>query len=165
MRQILLKTSMLILLLCLTQFAEAQNYKTGVGLRAGWSNGLTVKHFMKQGVAIEGILTTRWRGFLVTGLFEKHGRLKVNELQWFVGLGGHIGFWNEGWRKGSKNHPWFDNDKDTYTAIGLDAIIGLEYAFKEIPFSLSLDWKPVINLSGGNGFWGDEAAISIRYTF
>jgi hypothetical protein len=41
----------------------------------------------------------------------------------------------------------------------------LEYNFKEIPFNLSLDWKPALNLVGSSGFWGDGGAISIRYIF
>jgi len=41
----------------------------------------------------------------------------------------------------------------------------LEYNFKEIPFNLGIDWKPVFNLTGASGFYGDGGAISIRYIF
>jgi hypothetical protein len=48
--------------------------------------------------------------------------------------------------------------------IGADAIIGLEYFFEEIPFQISLDYKPMINLTGGGWLYND-AALALRYKF
>jgi len=31
--------------------------------------------------------------------------------------------------------------------------------------NIGLDWKPMLNLIGHTGFWGDGAAISVRYVF
>ncbi|PRY86344.1 hypothetical protein [Mongoliibacter ruber] len=135
-------------------------YTTGVGLRAGVSNGLTVKHFISQDAALEGILHTRWGGFVITGLYEVHKDISdVKGLMWFFGGGAHVGTWNA--RR--SNRPWGDNRVAT-TVVGLDGIIGLDYVFDNAPINLSLDWKPVINF-GGSGFWGDEVALSIRYAF
>ena len=53
----------------------------------------------------------------------------------------------------------------TYTVIGIDGIIGLEYSFTEIPINVSIDWKPVLNIIGYSGFWGDGGALSVRYMF
>ncbi|HBZ20540.1 MAG TPA: hypothetical protein DEO60_05385, partial [Bacteroidales bacterium] len=58
----------LTLVIFIYAFASAQDYKTGVGLRLGFSNGLTIKHFVSQRSALEGLLSTRWRGFELTGL-------------------------------------------------------------------------------------------------
>jgi hypothetical protein len=139
-------------------YGTAQGYKTGVGIRGGLSNGLTVKHFINENTALEGILTTRWRGFNVTGLYEIHNKTKVNRLNWYYGAGAHIGFWN------GDNVKWA-NDNNDYTVIGIDGILGIEYNFEALPFNLSLDWKPAINLIGHNGFWGDGGAFSLRYIF
>ncbi|NLB27203.1 MAG: hypothetical protein GX820_10985, partial [Bacteroidales bacterium] len=49
--------------------AGAQDYNTGIGFRGGLSNGLTIKHFISYNSAIEGLLSTRWRGFHITGLY------------------------------------------------------------------------------------------------
>jgi len=49
--------------------------------------------------------------------------------------------------------------------VGIDFILGLENNFKEIPFNISIDWKPAYNLTGYSGFWADGGAISIRYIF
>jgi hypothetical protein len=148
----------LILLLAVTT-GIAQDYNTGIGFRGGSSNGLTVKHFITSDAAIEGLLSTRWRGLNITGLYEIHAQaFDVPRLNWYYGGGGHIGFWD-----GGPNHPWFNTG--TYTIIGLDGIIGIEYNIEPIPFNISLDWKPAFNIIGYTGFWGDEVALSIRYIF
>jgi hypothetical protein len=139
--------------------ANAQDYNTGIGFRGGLSNGLTVKHFISSNTALEGILSTRWQGFNITGLYEIHAQaFNTPRLNWYYGFGGHIGFWD-----GYKDHPWFNDG--TYTIIGIDGIIGIEYNIEPIPFNISLDWKPGFNIIGYTGFWGDELALSIRYIF
>lgn len=141
--------------------AMAQDYQTGVGLRAGVSNGLTIKHFISDRAALEGLLHTRWRGLVITGLYEIHQDIdELPGLKWFYGGGAHIGTWN-----GNRgNRPWGD-DRDGYTVFGLDGIIGLDYKFNAAPVNLSLDYKPAFNITQDAGFWGDEVALSIRFTF
>ncbi len=138
---------------------SAQTYTTGIGLRGGLSQGITVKHFINGNTAIEGILSTRWRGFNVTGLYEISNPLPTSGLHWYYGAGGHLGFWN-----GYNAHPWFQDD-GSHTVIGIDGILGIEYNFMEIPLNLSLDWKPAYNLVGYRGLWMDNFAFSIRYIF
>ena len=138
--------------------ANAQDYKTGIGIRAGFSSGLTIKHFTSQSIALEGLLTTRWQGFDITGLYEVHNQaFDVKRLKWYYGGGAHLGFYN-----GSYAY-WGDNGR-AYTVIGIDGIIGLEYNFDEVPVNIGIDWKPALNLIGYTGFWS-EGAISIRYIF
>ena len=149
-----------ILLVGMIASVFAMGYGTGIGLRGGLSNGLTVKHFMGEKTAIEGILSSRWGGFNITGLYEIHNAsaFGVENLNWYYGLGAHIGFWS------GKDVGWAKDDDD-YTVIGVDGIIGIEYNFKEFPFNIGLDWKPAFNLSGNTEFWGDGGALSIRYVF
>jgi len=72
-------------------------YNTGIGLRGGgYSSGLTIKHFLsgKNGVAIEGLLTTEYkaRGARLTVLGEKHiGIPDAKGLQFYYGAGFHAG--------------------------------------------------------------------------
>jgi hypothetical protein len=155
-----MKKAMFILLIAFFFVFEskAQDYSTGIGLRSGWGNGLTVKHFLHENAALEGLLDWRWHGFAITGLYEIHHQaFDVNRLNWYYGVGGHIGFWD----------GKYDNrfDSGTNTVIGIDGILGLEYNFEEIPINLSVDWKPAFNLFGNSEFWGDGGALSIRYIF
>ena len=138
---------------------KAQDYQTGIGLRGGLGAGLTIKHFVNSKAAVEGILDSRWHGLSVTGLYEIHNEaFNTDRLKWYYGFGGHFGFWD-----GQYYRDY--HTSSNYAILGLDGILGLEYSFKEIPINLSLDWKPVFDLTGSSHFWGDGGAISIRYIF
>lgn len=136
---------------------EAQNYKTGIGGRIGFFNGFTIKHFIQNDKALEGLLSFRWNGFVITGLYEYQKPLKgVKNLDWFVGIGGHAGFWDAGY------YYWRDR-RDSYSVIGMDLIGGLEYTFDEVPINIGLDWKPAFNFIGDDHVWIDGLALSIRF--
>ncbi|MGQ9620083.1 MAG: hypothetical protein ACUVTX_03760 [Bacteroidales bacterium] len=144
---------------CFSILLYGQDYNTGIGLRLGYFNGITVKHFIHGTSAIEGLLYIRWKGFEVTGLYEVHTpAFQTAGLNWFFGGGAHIGFYN------GDNTPWGDVGA-TYTNIGIDGIVGLEYNFSKIPLNLSLDWKPELNIIGYREFWYDNVALSVRFVF
>jgi hypothetical protein len=152
------KLALLILLMGFSLHTDAQEYTNGIGFRGGLFNGITFKHFTNDNMALEGILSSRWRGFQITGLVEYHNDITdVNNLKWFYGYGGHIGFYD------GEYYPY--GEEATYTNIGVDGIIGLEYVIPNAPISLGLDWKPYFNFVGYTGFIGDAGAISIRFLF
>ena len=138
---------------------NAQNYQTAIGIRLGVMAGITAKHFIDSKAALEGMLTTRWGGFSICGLYELHQPLSPSNLDWYYGAGAHFGAFN-----GSEDIPWAENGK-SYAIFGVDGIIGIEYTFDNAPINLSLDWKPSINLTGYSGFWGAEFGLSCRYAF
>ena len=52
--------------------------------------------------------------------------------------------------------------------LGIGAQIGIEYIFDEIPFQISLDWRPMFNIlhAPGAGAFGYEGiALGLRYAF
>ncbi|MFA9390653.1 MAG: hypothetical protein ACERKD_12645 [Prolixibacteraceae bacterium] len=154
-----MKRVLAIAFVLITSVGFAQNYSTSAGLRGGLSNGLTIKHFIGDNTAVEGLLSSRWKGFDLTGLYEIHNEaFDVEGLQWYYGGGAHIGFWN------GKNVGWA-NDTENYSVIGIDGILGLEYTFSEFPLNVSVDWKPAFNIIGQTGLWGDGGALSLRYIF
>jgi hypothetical protein len=154
-----------LLALFLFSFGQAQDYNTGIGLRGGLANGLTIKHFISSNVALEGIISSRWRGLELTGLYEIHNRaFQVDRLNWYYGLGAHVGFWDGDYTYKYGPRTWGEPGR-SYTVVGIDFILGLEYNFSEIPFNISIDWKPAYNFVGYSGFWADGGAISIRYIF
>ena len=156
MRKIILT---IVLTLCFVTLLSAQEYKTGIGFRGGFSQGLTLKHFVSNRTAFEGLLLTRWSGFGLIGLYEIHNQaFDVDHLNWYYGFGAHLGFWNG-------DYTYWGNPGTSYTVFGLDGIIGIEYSFAEAPINIGLDWKPAVNLVGYPGFWADGGAISIRFIF
>ena len=87
----------LTIIISAATFSFAQDYTTGIGLRGGFSQGITVKHFISDVSAFEGLLSTKYRGFDVTALYELH-RYDVfgkDRLNWYYGAGAHLGLWNE----------------------------------------------------------------------
>lgn len=146
---------------CLFSFTFAQDYNTGIGFRGGFANGITIKHFVSNKAAFEGIISSRWRGLELTGLYEIHNRaFNTDRLNWYFGFGGHVGFWN-----GDYTNKYWGDSGHQYTVVGVDGILGLEYNFVEVPINLSIDWKPAYNFYGYSGFWADGGAFSIRYIF
>jgi hypothetical protein len=138
-----------------------KDYNTALGVRMGLTAGLTVKQFVSQRSAFEGIISSRWHGFLITGLYEIHQNVfNNNRFNFYYGFGGHVGYWNVG----RYDHPWYKNSGQ-YTAFGVDGILGLEYSFPGVPINLSLDWKPMLNLVNYTGFWGDDVGLSVRIYF
>lgn len=150
------------LFISMAAIGQAQNYSTGAGLRLGAFTGITVKHFVSGTNALEGIASFRWGGFSLTGLYEWQKPINgARNFDYFLGLGGHIGVWN------NNHYYWHDVDRrnGSFAIIGIDFIAGLEYTFTEVPFNVGIDWKPAFNLIGDSHWWGDGAAISLRYTF
>jgi hypothetical protein len=148
----------LVLVLSIATFVKGQDYDTGIGLRAGFSQGLTLKHFISRSNAVEGLLVTRWQGFDITGLYEIHNNaFDVDRLNWYYGFGGHLGSYN------GDNVTWGEPGSQ-YLVIGVDGVLGLEYSFTEAPISIGIDLKPTLNLIGYVGFWAD-GGLSIRYIF
>ncbi len=107
---------------------KAQDYHTGLGLRAGVSPGISVKHFFSTNMAGEGILPVRWGGFNITGLAEWHLQVFDTEgFYFFYGGGAHLGAWDSG-------RDYYGTTEDgTKVFLGIDGIIGLEYAFRRHP--------------------------------
>lgn len=152
------KTIVILAFLATSIFVQAQEYTTGIGIRGGFSNGLTVKHFISDDRAVEGILATRWNGFYITGLYEIHkNAFNTAGLYWYYGIGGHLGAING-------NNSRFDDGKN-HTLIGIDGVLGIEYSFDELPISLGVDWKPMFDLIGDSDIVFDNGAFSIRFIF
>jgi len=148
-----------VLMLAFAIASNAQDYKTSLGIRAGLPIGITAKHFLSDNYAVEGILGSRWGGFVVTGLYEvEHWTGQYPALNWYWGGGAHLGTWAQGYNP---------RVAAAYTGavIGIDGVVGLEYTFDELPLNLSLDLMPSINLIGFTGWGGINGAISIRYVF
>lgn len=142
-----------LLFMALAATSQGQSYQTAIGGRFGYFNGVTVKHFISGSNALEGIVSTRWKGFIITGLYEFQKSIPgASGLDWEIGGGAHIGLFNA------------DTDEYQESVFGLDFIVGLEYTFQQVPINLALDWKPAFNLSG-HGWWGDGFALSARFHF
>lgn len=93
-------------------------------------------------------------------------------LNWYIGPGGQIGFYNHRHNYNHGNGHWHDHDdadfRENGALLNVGGQIGIEYDFNEhgVPLQLSLDGRPMWGLFstyyGGFGYGG---ALGIRYTF
>ena len=131
---------------------SAQNYTTAGGIRLGPNTaavtaGFTVKHFLNERTALEGILGIN-DGLGICGMYELHFPIEsVNNLQWFAGPGAYIAF------------------RNSSTFVGAAGIVGLDYKFDEVPINVSIDWKPELNIISKIAFESSGIGLSVRYTF
>lgn len=137
---------------------KSSEYTTAIGVKI-YPAAFTIKHFVKENRAVEGLAYFWNYGSRITGLYEFHGDIPgVDGLKWYAGPGVHIGFWSNRWKK---DFP----DRDGGIAIGIDGIGGLDYKFKGVPIDIFLDWQPSFNFVGYNYFEGGWGGTGIRYTF
>ena len=145
------KMTAMLLLMAAGFMAKAQDYKTGVGIRfssndAAINNSITVKHFLSNKTAIEGLISFG-DPFAIGALVELHNGIEsVSGLQWFYGGGAYVGF------GGRRN-------------VGAQGVLGLDYKFNNLPINLSIDWKPELNLLRQVSFEPAAVGLSARFTF
>lgn len=160
----LIFTFALLLACCLA--AQAQDYKTALGLRFGYPTSISFKHFISEPGAIEVFAGTarrssfyRWTNLGL--MYQHHSEISSAEgLRWYAGGGAAIYFWS------------YDNGlarRDDYgsTSLGVIGVLGLDYKFADIPLNLSVDWIPTLFLGDGylDNFRPGYGALSARYTF
>ena len=148
------------------QQASPPSSSTGVGFRFGFQSGITLKHFISEKRAWEGIATFNDHGFAAIALYEIHQPIQdIANLDWFYGIGAHAGIYNHYYKY--KYIYYYDQYYETryvtsYPSLGVDGIIGIEYKIKEIPFTLELDIKPAMDIL--NPYFSFlEGAVSVRY--
>jgi len=128
---------------------QAQDaYTQAAGLRVGPLTGLSYKRFVTFAGTVEGILGynfTNGRTFSLTGLYEQHFFLTY-ELNAFAGGG-----------------LTFGGNKEEFRMLG-EAIVGLEYTFRDFPLNFSADYKPAFHIFEQQFFF-NEFAFTIRYVF
>lgn len=164
MKIIVVKALLFLLTFCpLSLSAQSQGYSTAIGVRlGGLTSGLTLKQFISSGAALEGIVSFGTNSFLITGLYEGHSEVSgASGLQWLYGGGAHIGFFRE---SGSYYAFRGEHIYNNRSVIGLDAIFGLDYKFRDAPINLGIDVKPIIDFFDGTVIYFDTA-LSIRLAF
>jgi hypothetical protein len=140
---------------------SAQDYKTALGVRLSSStamvnNSVSIKHFINEKVAIEGLLSFG-DPLAIGALVEIHKPLAASGLTWFYGGGGYIGF--------VKTLNTTTQKTNTDTNIGAQGVIGLDYKFNNVPLNISLDWKPELNIITDINFEPAAIGFTARFTF
>jgi hypothetical protein len=151
---IMLRSAFLFLLILVSSSLLAQKYITAAGIRLGGGMGITVNQALWKNYTLEGIvqkgLSTKYT--TLSALLEQHHSLLLKELNFYVGAGPHIGTY------GKK-----DKAAGNETVAGASLIGGLELKLGNT--LLSADFKPALNVTGGDSFLDSQTGISLRYIF
>ena len=146
---------------CLILFSfttNAQAYMTAAGLRAGTDWGLTVQQRLAKKMTLEGIVQSSLQReeVLVTALAERHYALVFRGLNLYMGAGAHKGW--IGKKQSTELVP-----TDTKDPFGVTFVGGAELTLGR--FNFSYDFKPAINIMGGEKKFYSQTGISVRYVF
>ncbi|HPI00325.1 MAG TPA: hypothetical protein PK772_08345 [Chitinophagaceae bacterium] len=156
---------MLICMLILSMESNAQKkkhssnvdieYKTALGVKLGWFEGgaISIKHFVSDNAAVEGLASFWNRGFRFTGLYELYWNIPdADGLKVYAGPGAHIGTYSS---KYGGN-----------VFLGIDGVLGLDYKIRNAPINLSLDFQPSFEFgNGSNDSFSPWGGLGVRYTF
>ena len=133
---------------------NAQDYNWAIGVRGGLSRnaGLTVKKGM-GGTALD--FTANWylvgehSALNVQGLYEWQQNI-TGGLDWYYGLGAHVGL---------------NNAYESPLWLGVDAVIGLEFKFPELPIAISLDYRPGFDVLPATSPAYSDVALGLKFCF
>lgn len=152
-----------------TSLVAQKSYNTAIGLRAGGTSGLTVKQFIGSSHAIEGIIGFWPNAFSITATYQKYTSSgSVTGLNWYYGGGAHVAIETDPTYHYDKNRGrwYYYRYHDEGVGIGIDGIIGLEYKIPAIPFAISLDLKPFLEVgSYGGVFAALDPGLGIKVAF
>ncbi len=159
MKRIFIASALLLGIFSATGAQENnETYQTALGVKI-YPGAFTIKHFIADDKALEGLAYIGSDGFRITGLYEFYGDITgVPNLRWYAGPGAHIGFWSNEW---VSKYP----DRNSSAAIGVDGVLGLDYKISGVPLDVSLDWQPSFNFVGYSYFEGGWGGIGLRYTW
>lgn len=148
---------------------NTNSYTNAIGLRAGGTSGLTFKHHYGSGTSAEFILGIWNNGFGLTGLYEKNANAGISGLNWYYGFGGHVAASNNRsyyYVKGERGYFWYRQMHEDRLGIGVDGIVGIEYKIRPIPFAISFDLKPFIEVTNSGFMWASiDPGLGIKFTF
>lgn len=140
----------------------SQDYKTAIGGKLGYGLIASYKTFLNEKSALDifgGIRLGGSGGLAAGAYYLNHSPInEVEGLQWYWGFGGSITTWNYGLIN------------QNYYELGGSGVLGLDYAFDDLPLNLSIDWAPtIVLLTSADSLWelgrfrGGYGALTARY--
>lgn len=138
--------------------SAAQSYMLAGGLRTGTEWGLSAKQRLARRLTGELIAQNSLRRdeFMLSALVERHYPLAIRHLNVFLGGGLH-----KGWIDSPANTE--GNAAALSDPFGVSLIGGAEITLGRL--NVSYDWKPAVNIAGGESRFYVQTGVSVRYVF
>ena len=136
----------LLLLFLLPLAAQAQKYRTAVGVRLGRPDvGLTITQRLLESTTLEVIGSAASNDLTATALVRQHTGLLGHALNLYAGIGPHIG-----------------DNQERGTYYGGTAVVGVEWKLPIFPLVVAYDWLPSLSAHRPERFH-NSTALSLRY--
>ena len=143
--------------------SSAQDFKSAIGLRLGYPNSVTYKHFINKSGAIElyagtrgfnRLATNSYKWYSASVAYQIHAPIEgVDGLAYYYGAGASAYFWNFSFVTESAK-----------VTMGLQGYGGLSYTVDGTPLNLSFDWVPTFFINGfSGGFRVGYGNLAVRY--
>jgi hypothetical protein len=159
----------IIFLLLLSPSAFAQFYHKEVGLRMGYSSGITFRVNLEEDLSYEGQLSYRDQGGIFTMIRQQHrviGMDRMGNWELLYGFGAHTGFYFTDSYKILYRQVYFGREIFT-PVIGMDGYVGIDYRLVDMPMSFGMSFQPFMEISlkqlFGINLW--DFAFHVRYMF
>lgn len=159
----------ILLLLCLSPAAFSQFYNKEVGLRGGYSSGITFRVNLQEDLSYEGQLNYRDKGGVFTLYRQLHHEIGMDRMgNWelIYGFGMHGGFYFTDSYRILYRTIYFG--KEVFTPVlGVDGYLGIDYKLVDLPMSFGASFQPYMELSlkqvFGINMW--DFGFHVRYMF
>jgi len=158
-----------IILLCFPIKALAQMEVKEVGIRLGYTSGVTFRVNLEDELSYEGQLGYRDHGGIFTVLRQQHlemGMDRFGNWDFLYGLGAHIGFYFTDSYRIFFREVYFGHEVFT-PVVGFDGYVGIEYQLVEAPVSFGISYQPFVEMSlkqlFGVNFW--DFGFTVKYRF
>ncbi|MEN8158285.1 MAG: hypothetical protein ABFS10_15135 [Bacteroidota bacterium] len=164
-----MKNLIIIILLGLSASAFSQYFPKEIGMRGGYTAGITFRVNIEENLSYEGQLSHRHQGVIFTMLRQRHlemGMDKNGNWKFLYGMGAHAGFYfTDSYRILFKEINYGHN---VFTpVIGVDGYVGIDYLLEYVPMSFGVSYQPHMEISMrqlvGINLW--DFGVHVRYRF
>ncbi|MDX2431872.1 MAG: hypothetical protein QNK35_13125 [Bacteroides sp.] len=159
----------LILLLALSSTAFSQYYTKEVGIRGGYSSGITFRVNIEEETSYEAQLCYRQDGGIFTIFRQKHkemGMDKGGNWDFLYGMGAHTGFYMTDTYRIFFTEIYYGETVFT-PVFGVDGYVGIDYVLAHAPISFGVTYQPHMEISLKQIFsinlW--DFGLHVRYRF
>ena len=163
------KFYIIIFLLALSSTAFSQFYAKEVGIRGGYTSGITFRVNLEEDLSYEGQLGYRDNGAIFSVIRQKHremGMDLVGNWEFVYGFGVHTGFYFTDTYRILFREVYYG--REIFTPVfGMNGYVGIDHKLEELPMSFGVSFQPFMEISlkqiFGLNLW--DFGFSVRYRF
>ena len=159
----------IIILLCLSTSVLSQYQAKEVGLRGGYTSGLTFRVNLAEDLSYEAQLGYRDHGAIFSLIRQQHQELGMDRLgnwDFLYGFGAHAGFYFTDSYRIFFREIYFGREVFT-PVLGFNGYLGIEYALVDAPVTFGFSFQPFMEISlkqlFGINLW--DFGFNVRYRF